>query len=86
MLYCQGHFQDALQVKLDSVEKGLTTLKPDNKLKLMPVIQQGRLDFLALASMSIENYFMVEIDNLYCSIIELFLRKERRMDFVDKYR
>lgn len=75
------------QEKLDNVEKGQTTPKPDNELKPMPEIHQGRLDCLAIASMAIEKYFMVEmkcIDNLSCSIIELFLSKEGRMDVVDK--
>lgn len=41
---------------------------------------------LALALMAIEKDFLTELkrDNLHDKVIELFFRKERRMDFVFK--
>lgn len=60
--------------------------QPDSELKhARNTAGQARLS--ALASMAIEKGFLMELkrtDNLYDRIIELFLRKERRMGFVYK--
>ncbi|KAG2460693.1 ZMYM1 protein, partial [Polypterus senegalus] len=67
-----------------SVERTFSALK---RIKTYARNTTGQVRLSALASMAIERDFLMELkrtDNLYNRVNELFLRKERRMDFVYK--
>ena len=58
-----------------------------NRIKTYARNMTGQARLSALDSMAIEKDFLMELkctDNLYDRVIEIFLRKERRMDFVYK--
>lgn len=67
-----------------SVERTFSALK---RIKTYARNTTGQARLSALASMAIEKDFLMELkrtDNLHNRVIEIFLRKERRMDFVYK--
>ncbi|CAK6980566.1 ZMYM1 protein%2C partial [Scomber scombrus] len=73
-----------IPVSTASVERTFSALK---RIKTYARNTTGQARLSALASMAIEKDFLMELkrkDNLHNKVIELFLRKERRMDFVYK--
>ena len=73
-----------IPVSTASVEWTFSAL---NQIKTYARNMTGQARLSALASMAIEKDFLMELkhmDNLYDRVIEIFLRKERRMDFVYK--
>ena len=73
-----------IPVSTASVERSFSALK---RIKTYSRNATGQTRLSALASMSIEKNILVELkrtDTLYNRVIEVFLRKERRMDFVFK--
>ncbi|KAM9342344.1 zinc finger MYM-type protein 1-like [Pholidichthys leucotaenia] len=70
-----------------STVSGKGTFSALKRIKTYVRNTTGQTRLSALASMAIEKDLLLELkrtDNLYNRVIELFLRKERRMDFVYK--
>ncbi|KAK0145578.1 Zinc finger MYM-type protein 1 [Merluccius polli] len=73
-----------IPVSTASVERTFSALK---RIKTYSRNTTGQTRLSALASMAIERDLLLELkrtDKLYNRVIELFLRKERRMDFAYK--
>ena len=75
-----------LPVSTASVERSFSALK---RIKTYARNRTGQARLSALASMAIERDLLLELkhaptDGLHDRVIELFLKKERRMDFVYK--
>ena len=71
-------------VSTASVERTFSVLK---RIKTYARNMTGQARLSALALMAIEKDFLLQLkqkDNLYDRVVELFLRRERRMDFVYK--
>ena len=80
-LYTLACVTVTIPVSTASVERSFSALK---RIKTYSRNATGQTRLSALASMSIEKDLLVELkrtDGLYNRVIEVFLRKERRMDF-----
>ncbi len=83
-LYALACLAVTIPVSTASVEHSFSALK---RLKTYARNTTGQTRLSALASMSIEKDLLMDLkrtDKLYNRAIELFLRKERRMDFIIK--
>ncbi|CDQ74374.1 unnamed protein product [Oncorhynchus mykiss] len=83
-LYTLACVTVTIPVSMASVERSFSALK---RIKTYSRNATGQTRLSALASMSIEKDLLVELkrtDRLYNRVIEVFLRKERRKDFVFK--
>ena len=80
-LYTLACLAVTIPVSTASVERSFSALK---RIKTYARNTTGQTRLSALASMSIEKDLLMELkrtDKLYNPVIEVFLRKERRMDF-----
>ncbi|KAK0148962.1 Zinc finger MYM-type protein 1 [Merluccius polli] len=83
-LYTLACLAVTIPVSTASVERTFSALK---RIKTYSRNTTGQTRLSALASMAIERDLLLELnrtDKLYNRVIQLFLRKERRMDFAYK--
>ena len=83
-LYALACLAVTIPVSNASVERSFSALK---RIKTYARNMTGQTQLSALASMSIEKDLLLELKRtykLYNQVIDVFLRKERRIDFVLK--